>query len=284
MASVLTGLGAVALAAGVCGPLCCMDWDERSLPGRVVTALWAVPPAAYRVLQALRLAWVADAVGRCGHWFMYKRHPVIQILYCLLMFGGYLTFVWFGYPLLGAPFNRYMGAWHRWTGGANFVLCLVTFCMASFSNPGVITPANVTEYMRLFRYDGFHYSLKDCPTCEVPKVARSKHCRTCDVCVSKFDHHCVRAGAGSGAGGGGVRAGWVGSASASLPSSARPALSHARPHPAPPPSFPRSGSTRAWGSATTAGSWRTCSPTPCCWCTAPPRASPSSRPRWPTTG
>jgi palmitoyltransferase ZDHHC4 len=177
----------VALVGGIVAACFGCDCDE----GTPLARLLVVPHTVLRVLDALHLGWVPRGLARGAHWFMNARHPLIQILYAVLVFGGYLTFVWFGYPLLGGPYNLYMAAYHRWIGAAVFVVCIVTFLLASFVDPGVVTAANVTEYMRLFRYDGFLYELKDCATCAVPKVARSKHCRVCNHCVAKFDHHCI---------------------------------------------------------------------------------------------
>ena len=143
----------------------------------------------FYIVRVLHVEWLVTGFANGVYWFMYKRHPIIQIAYIALIVGAYGTFVLHGYPYLP---NLYMAGYHKLGGAIVFIGCLVTFAMASFSDPGCITEAHVTEYMRLYPYDGVMYpKMKLCKTCGIPKVARSKHCRVCDRCVSKFDHHCI---------------------------------------------------------------------------------------------
>ncbi|KAM6054921.1 palmitoyltransferase ZDHHC4 isoform 1-T1 [Chlamydotis macqueenii] len=66
------------------------------------------------------------------------------------------------------------------------------FVLCSRANPGIITKSNHASLAKIYAYDGVLFQKGVmCPTCNMEKPARSKHCSCCGVCVHRFDHHCV---------------------------------------------------------------------------------------------
>jgi len=124
-------------------------------------------------------------------WLLYKRHPLVQILYLVIIIGCYTLFVLKWFPLIPNP---WFGEHHKIIASGVFLMCLISFGLASLTDPGVITKKNVNLIAQVFPSDSFLYPPppgKECTSCDQIKVPRSKHCSVCDVCVSRFDHHCI---------------------------------------------------------------------------------------------
>jgi hypothetical protein len=158
----------------------------------------AVPSAVWRLAGALHVQWIGRSVSWLIHALLYKRHPIIQILYVGIIGGSFGAFYVFGFPDRGADVglwsnrNPYFAAHHINEAWVLLVASLGFFAAASFLDPGVITHANVDAHLAAYPLDNILYvaqGRKPCDTCKLPRPARSKHCSVCNHCVSRFDHH-----------------------------------------------------------------------------------------------
>lgn len=74
--------------------------------------------------------------------------------------------------------------------GTLLLLSVLTFLSrASLMDPGFIPRGKLsipTDSDAMVRSDGSKF----CDTCLIWRPPRAKHCRYCDSCVQKFDHHC----------------------------------------------------------------------------------------------
>ena len=102
------------------------------------------------------------------------------------MGGGFALFFLQSMPFIPNP---RLSVLHLYTAYAVMSGGLVIFLLASFSDPGAVTAANLHRHSRI-PFDNVLYAAKMCRTCNVPRPARSKHCVICNKCVARFDHHC----------------------------------------------------------------------------------------------
>lgn len=87
---------------------------------------------------------VYNALGGFFNWVLYKRNPLLQIFYLAVMVGGYY-FAWKDiFPLVPC---RYLGTIHRTIGTVLFLIALLSFFIASYVEPGIITKENLKEYI-----------------------------------------------------------------------------------------------------------------------------------------
>ncbi len=107
-----------------------------------------------------------------------------QIFYFLLLSVGEYMYLPTAWPLLSA--------FHKVAGTLAIIFPYVFLYLASFSDPGYVTPANHGHEMARYPYDYtiFHPG-SECRTCKLFKPARSKHCSVCRRCIARLDHHCI---------------------------------------------------------------------------------------------
>nr|CAB3500726.1 unnamed protein product [Digitaria exilis] len=84
----------------------------------------------------------------------------------------------------------YVSGWHRYLSVVAVAVGALLFVLTSFSDPGTVTADNVSQYVSAYAYDNIIFVEKECSTCKITRPARAKHCRICDKCVARFDHHC----------------------------------------------------------------------------------------------
>lgn len=154
----------------------------------------------YRLIRLQIPRWIKLALRKCcgkrgpaaldaaWNYVCNQSNPLVQIFYLGVITGGFSAFVLHGYPYIP---NRFAGDWHKYNGFGVYCICIWVWWQASRVNPGIVTRENVDELCEVFKWDNMIFFKADCHTCKLAKPARSKHCALCDVCVAKFDHHCI---------------------------------------------------------------------------------------------
>uniref|UniRef100_A0A8C4UPQ5 Palmitoyltransferase n=1 Tax=Falco tinnunculus TaxID=100819 RepID=A0A8C4UPQ5_FALTI len=144
---------------------------------------------ASQVLSFVIPSQLQSVTQRVLHRLFHTRSSLFVVLHILLQAAVYGEYTWevfvyceelqFHLLLLLLPYLLLAG------NVGCFILC-------SRANPGIITKSNHASLVKIYPYDGVLFQKGIvCPTCNMEKPARSKHCRFCSTCVHRFDHHCV---------------------------------------------------------------------------------------------
>jgi len=110
-----------------------------------------------------------------------------------MCFWRFYIYVFYGFHHIP---NNYAAGYHKIVGTVIMMACYFTYFMACYVCPGHVTKtapkATFRKQIKRFKYDEIIFNKKNkCTTCKIDKPARSKHCSMCNVCVEKFDHHCI---------------------------------------------------------------------------------------------
>lgn len=127
-----------------------------------------------------------------GDYVANKPNPLAQMFYLSLMIPAYFLFMINAFPYFPeGPDASWVWTFRKITTHVWTALTMLSFVIASESDPGVITPENLELYQSIHKRDKVLYKEeKTCSTCGFVRPARSKHCSTCGACISMMDHHC----------------------------------------------------------------------------------------------
>ncbi|KAL7713969.1 Palmitoyltransferase [Entamoeba marina] len=122
--------------------------------------------------------------GKVIDYLFNKPNPIFILFYCFLVMTGYLLMIIEPIPIL-------LDEGYRLILPHVLFFCTMTlFLLCVKTPPGYITKKNYKKYLKRYAYDNVLYHNVECYTCHIPKIARSKHCKVCNKCIARYDHHC----------------------------------------------------------------------------------------------
>eukprot|EP01029_Cantina_marsupialis_P005415 TRINITY_DN15871_c0_g1_i1.p1 TRINITY_DN15871_c0_g1~~TRINITY_DN15871_c0_g1_i1.p1 ORF type:complete len:375 (+),score=67.55 TRINITY_DN15871_c0_g1_i1:66-1190(+) len=167
--------------------MCTSEEDTGMRGGAYRLLIVKIPKAAKKIIYMIPLGkHVLRGIIGTKRFFFDKPNSFLQVGYLLLVTGCFYLFTVKGLPYINGFANAFT---HKCIMLALVFIIFVSNLMVNMVKPGYVTKEE--KGASPYEYDGIVFQKSVCRTCETIKPARSKHCAVCDVCVHRFDHHCI---------------------------------------------------------------------------------------------
>ena len=119
-----------------------------------------------------------------------RPNPAMQLIYVLLVMGGYWVYCVHVELLIGALGIGAVSETHAVIVPCAMLISIASWLAVCFSDPGTVDAHTLDAQLATYPHDHVLYKPKICPTLGVTCPARSKYCRVTQRRVAKFDHYC----------------------------------------------------------------------------------------------